>query len=523
MARFIAFSFLLIIQIGQSLFAQQAPPENWFNLDPKLDKIPGVSTERAYAELLKNKKGKQIIVAVIDGGTDPMHEDLKEVIWTNIKELPNNNIDDDGNGYIDDIHGWNFIGGQNGEVKEDNLELTRMYVSLSLRYKNVQDDGGTDYAQFKKVKSEYDKRVNEATHNVSSYKGLLSGVDEIRLKLGTDKPTPEALKAYKPTGKYDQAAQQLLLRFQKMNLGITDLKSQLQPAIDHYEDQLKYHLNTDLDTRKIVGDNYENVQERIYGNNKVKGPEANHGTHVAGIVAAVRNNGKGMNGVADNVRIMVLRVVPNGDERDKDVANAIRYAVDNGAQIINMSFGKSYSPQKEAVDAAVRYAAEKNVLLVHAAGNDGKNTDIENNFPNRVYTSTSTEAPNWIEVGASSWKKGKYIVGDFSNYAMLNVDVFAPGVDIYSTLPDNTYGSYDGTSMAAPVTAGVAALVWSYYPQLTAIELKEIMLLSAIKIKGKVIVPGEKKKKVKMKKLCKTGGIVNAYEALKMAEVKMKK
>jgi subtilisin family serine protease len=297
----------------------------------------------------------------------------------------------------------------------------------------------------------------------------------------------------------------------KFSKGLQGAKEQISKFVD-------YHYNLDFDSRNIVGDNYEVATERFYGNNKVSEPNGEHGTHVAGIIAADRNNGLGIKGVSDQAEIMVLRVVPDGDERDKDVANAIRYAVDNGAKVINMSFGKAFSPYKNVVDEAVLYALSKDVLLVHAAGNDHKNLEIENNYPNDKVTNYN--ASNWIEVGASSWKNKKLIPADFSNYGKQSVDVFAPGVDINSCIPDNKYESFNGTSMASPVTAGVAAVLRSYYPALSAAEVKEIIMQSAIKVKGKVLIPGTKKK-VKMNDLCVSGGIVNLYEAVKLAEVKI--
>lgn len=510
----ITLSLLSLLFATTLLFAQKGAPENWFNLDAKKNKVPGVSTEKAYAELLKDKKSTQIVVAVIDGGTEVDHEDLAPVIWTNTKEIDANGIDDDKNGYIDDIHGWNFIGGKDGDVNEDNLELTRVYKNLTSKYTTGAPKAGPELDEYLKVKSAYESRKKTAKGNLALYTEIITNIDAITKAIGTENPTSAQLKAYKPANTMEEKVLTIATK-NKLPLGV--LKSELKNASEHFNTELTIHLNEDLDSRKIVGDNYADANERYYGNNHYEGPQGGHGTHVAGIIAAVRDNNLGMKGVANNVRIMVVRVVPDGDERDKDIANGIRYAVDNGAKIINMSFGKSYSPEKSVVDEAVQYAVSKNVLLVHAAGNDNRNTDTTNNFPRDQYLNKS-EASSWIEVGASNWKKGKDIAADFSNYASQNVDVFAPGVDIYSTIPDSKYASFNGTSMAAPVTAGVAALVWSYYPTLTANQVKDIILQSSVKVKGKVILPGDAKRKVKMTDLCKTGGIVNAYEAVKMAE-----
>ena len=301
---------------------------------------------------------------------------------------------------------------------------------------------------------------------------------------------------------------------------ITDVTDQLQEAVDHFGSQVKYGFNLEYDTREIVGDNNANLAEIGYGNTDVSGQGTDnfHGTHVAGIIAAKRGNDLGIDGIADNVKIMAVRTVPDGDERDKDVANAIRYAVDNGAKIINMSFGKAYSPNKAYVDEAVQYAASKGVLLVHAAGNSGQNTDEENNFPTRKLEN-DVEAGNWIEVGASAWGNDDQLAASFSNYGKGSVDVFAPGVQIYSTAPNNEYKNAQGTSMASPVTTGVAALLMSYYPHLTIIDVKEIIMASSRKFDGLMVAkPGSKDEQVDFSELSVSGGIVNAYEAVKLAE-----
>lgn len=526
MKKLILAAFVLS-QTTLMVFAQKKAPENWFNLDQKKDKVPGVSTERAYNELLKDKKSTTVIVAVIDGGTEVDHEDLAPVIWINSGEIPNNNIDDDKNGYIDDVNGWNFIGGKAEDVNEDNLELTRVYKQLTEKYNGSASKIGAEYEEYLKIKADYEKRKKRSQSNLSLYTDLLKSVDAIVKSVGTETPTTDQLKAFTPSNPMEK---QVVTIATKNKMALGELKKQLNGAIEHFNSELTVHLNTDLDSRNAVGDNYSDVTEKYYGNNHYEGPSGDHGTHVAGIIAAVRNNNKGMKGVSDNVKIMVVRVVPDGDERDKDIANGIRYAVDNGAKIINMSFGKSYSPYKSAVDDAVKYAVSKDVLLIHAAGNDGRNTDTTNNFPRDAYANNTGVASSWLEIGASSWHGGQSIPANFSNYGSQNVDVFAPGVDIYSTTPDSKYASFNGTSMAAPVTAGVAALLRSYYPTLTAVQTKEILMKSAVKVNGKVLLPGSAprkrkipltgtvKHKVKMTDLCQTGGVINAYEAVKMAE-----
>ena len=517
-----------LMSIGFAAFAisaqaQEKAPENWFNLDLEQDKVQGVSSEKAYKELLKDKKPKKtVIVAVIDSGVDPEHEDLKDVMWVNEKEIPNNGKDDDGNGYIDDIHGWNFIGGKDGKnVNEETLEITRIYRELKAKenrskdeekyYQRIRDEIETKTTQMKVLKSSYDM-IKESLETLTKHMGRDDFKTADLSSIGSEAPA-DVIKAKDLVGGYIQEAT------------AAEFLESIGGALNYFNSQLDYNLNPDFDPRGIVGDDYSNQLERIYGNNDVYGPDALHGTHVAGIIGAIRGNSVGMDGVANNIRIMSIRTIPNGDERDKDVANAIRYAVDNGADVVNMSFGKAYSYNKKIVDAAVKYAEKKGVLLVHAAGNDNKNIDEEDNFPTKFYQVSKNDptkrgkkiAKNWIEVGALSWKPGEDAPAVFSNYGKATVDLFAPGVDLYSTLPENEYKPLSGTSMAAPVVAGVAALVKSYYPDLTARQLKECLEKSVVPIDRYVKVPGSPKK-VEFKELCITFGVVNAYTALKLAE-----
>ncbi len=346
---------------------------------------------------------------------------------------------------------------------------------------------------------------------------MADGVRQIENKLGKGTITISRLEYFETSSTAQMMARAYLLTVMKKGQSFEEASEALTEGFKDIEYHVKYAYSTTLDTRTIVGDDVSNPSQRYYGNNNVVGPDAAHGTHVAGIIAALRNNGKGYDGIATDVKIMVLRVVPNGDERDKDVANAIRYAADNGAQVINMSFGKYYVEHKELVDSAVRYAVSKNILMIHAAGNESKNIDEEIHYPNAAYADQGGQAGPWIEVGASSWREGKNMVAAFSNWGAHNMNVFAPGEDIYSTVPGGEYQDNSGTSMAAPVVSGMAAVIISYYPNLSAEQVKYIILESATKAKNKVYCPGSNSK-VKLKKLCSTGGIVNLYQALKLAE-----
>jgi len=513
---------------GFSQQLKKETPKNWFLLDPQTDSVQGVSAEKTYQTLLKDQPSKTILVAVIDSGIDIDHEDLKSVIWTNEKEIAGNGLDDDKNGYIDDVHGWNFIGGKNGNVDADTYELTREYIRLSKKFLSIDTlklnkKAAIEFAGYKKVKDKYLKlkAKNEQQYNLYNgmYTNLTQSIDTLKAKLKTDELTPELVKNFQSSDAKLLFAKGFLMNLYK-NAGedanISEYMGQLKEGVDYYKVIVKYGYNQDFNSREIVGDNYSNLFEKGYGNNDVKGPDPTHGTHVAGIIAADRKNELGIKGIADNVKILPIRAVPNGDERDKDIANAIIYAVDNGAKIINMSFGKSFSPEKEVVDKAVKYAEMKGVLLIHAAGNDSDDIDVDKNFPTKKYLD-GKEAKKWIEVGASAYGADENFVGDFSNYGKKMVSLFAPGVDVYSTVPNNKYKNESGTSMASPSTAGVAALLWSYFPELSALQVKDILLKSTRKFDNlKVIKPGSKEE-VLFSDLSSSGGLVNAYEAVKMA------
>lgn len=507
-------------------------PDNWFNLDPTSDKVNGVSTERTYNELLKNKKPSTIIVGVLDSGVDFNHEDLKEVMWTNPGEIAGNGIDDDKNGYVDDIHGWNFIGGKDGSnVNADNLEMTRLMRKLKPKYEGKTEadfktkEEKQEAKLYAKVKEDYTKARDDNEGAYNRYKFLKDGLEDLNNKIkssaGVQKVTLAEVESYATNDKTEKQMKMIATTVLKSGQAdnLDDAISSVTQGYNHFKSSLDSGLNMDFDPRSIVGDDYSNSSERYYGNPDCNGPNSFHGTHVAGIIAASRKNGKGMDGIAADVRIMAVRCVPDGDERDKDVANAIRYAVDNGATILNMSFGKKYSWDKKAVDDAVKYAESKGVLLIHAAGNDGEDIDKVTHYPCKKFEGKG-EAPNFMDIGALNWQPKEHMAASFSNYGKKTVDLFSPGVDIYSTAPGNEYKDASGTSMAAPVTAGVAAVLKSYYPTLTPEQIKKILVKSSIKTykSDKVVKPGTKDDLVKFDKLSKTGGVVNLYEAVKMAE-----
>lgn len=479
--------------------------KRWSDLDLAKDTIPGMSVDRAYNELLKGKKGVKVIVAVIDSGVDIDHEDLKGKIWKNPKEIPGNNIDDDHNGFIDDVNGWNFL----GDATNENLELTRIVKK-----------GATD-PNYAAAKAELDAKLAE----MMQYKPQMDMIDKadkaIKAYLKKDTYTVDDMKKIVTT---DAALNQnkMIMMSIASQIG-ANFQEEMKGQINYIYGQINYNLNVNFDGRK-TGDNPDNMDSKFYGNGNVKGPDvedALHGTHVAGIIAQIRNNGKGGDGVAANAEIMAVRAVPNGDEYDKDIALAIRYAVDNGAKVINGSFGKDYSPHKEWVFEAIKYAASKDVLIVHASGNDGKNIDTEPNFPTDE-VNTIEYVDNFLSIGALGKEYGSGLVADFSNFGIKNVDIFSPGKEIYATVPNNKYKYEQGTSMASPNVAGVAAMIRSYYPKLSAAQVKKIIMDSGTPLTVEVIL-GEKKQKTSFANASKSGRIVNAYNAILMAEQMSKK
>jgi subtilisin family serine protease len=514
---------LLALVAALPLLSSAQQKNNWQNLDLKTDTTFGISTEKAYKELLKGKKSTPVIVAVLDGGVDLNHEDLKRVIWNNKKEIAGNGVDDDKNGYIDDIHGWNFLGGKTGSVEFEALELTRLVRRDNARFAGVTAatvaaKDKKDYEAYLKNRTEVEKELGTAKSNLSGISGFKNVLDAVVKKIGKENPTAEDWKNFTPQGAQETRIKETILNVLKDMDFKTFYDTQIAEGYKYYYNQVNYNYNVDYNPRSIVGDNQNDDKERFYGNNDIKGPDALHGSHVAGIIGADRTNKIGIMGVADNVIIMGVRNTPNGDERDKDVANAIRYAADNGAKVLNMSFGKSYSWDKAVVDEAVKYAVSKDVLLVHAAGNDNKDVDVENNFPTAKYLDGSV-ASSWLTVGASGPKDDETLKAAFSNYGKTTVDVFAPGVRILSTVPDNNkYIEEDGTSMAAPVVAGLAALIRSYYPKLTAVQVKDIIMKSVVKVNHNVsTMKGADTVSIPFADLCVSGGIVNTYNALKLA------
>jgi len=492
-------------------------PLDWHLLDATSDSVPGISLRRAERELLRGRQpARTVLVAVIDNGLDTAHAALRPRLWMNPKETPGNKRDDDGNGFVDDVYGWNLIGGADGRnVEKDTYEVARLARACT---DSTARDGipATLLSKCPEIQADLQQKRAQAEQvmdQVRQLEVLMARIlPYLRRATGTDTPTVAAVQAIQTSNDTVKQARQIFLQLAASHIDAEALVE----ARKVYGGQLEYGYNPKFDSRAIVGDNYPDTTIRRYGNPDVTGPGAEHGTHVAGIIAAVRGPADSGLGIAQAVKVMAVRAVPDGDERDKDVANAIRYAVDNGAQIINMSFGKPYSPFKPVVDAAVKYADSKGVLMVHGAGNDGKDIDVTSSFPTPAYAGGG-RARLWISVGASSWQPDS-LAASFSNYGKTTVDVFAPGVDIWSTAPGG-FKKNSGTSMASPVVAGLAALLMSYYPNLSAADVRRIILESATPMRDAMVArPGPDGGKVRFGDLSVTGGVVNAYNAIRMAE-----
>src|SRR5688572_12915190 len=514
-----------------TLFAQKTSvPKGWHLMDQKDSGYYGISIDRAYQFVKqKNLKSTPVIVAVIDSGVDTTHEDLKAILWRNPKEIPGNGIDDDKNGYVDDIYGWNFLGGRDGRnVEKDSYEAARVYHKLKSKWEEKDIASGTlsadetkEYKMWLKAKFDIVGEINplEVIQVKRMYKDLKLGDSIIRKDIEKEEYNCKDLSDYTATSEKAKKVKAILLNICKGNdnddISNVMILDELEGDINKFEAVDKAPKDY---RNEIVKDNYYDFNDKFYGNNNVmvSNTAALHGTHVSGIIGAARNNGVGMDGIADNVKIMTVRAVPDGDEHDKDIALAIRYAADNGAKVINMSFGKGFSPEKKWVDDAVRYAESKGVLLVHAAGNSHQNLDTTYNFPTPLFEE-GTRADNWITVGASGDPKAGGLTASFSNYGKKEVDVFAPGVRIYSTVPGgNTYQNLQGTSMASPVVAGLAAFILEYYPKLSPQQVKMVIEKSSQNPGVKVKDPGTGEE-VSLGDLSKSGGVINAYEAIRLA------
>ncbi|WP_299680133.1 S8 family peptidase [uncultured Dokdonia sp.] len=507
----------------------EAQEKSWGAKDLIHDTIPGMSVEKTYAEVLPGKSGVQTIVAVIDSGIDINHEDLKNAIWTNPKEIAGNGKDDDNNGYVDDIHGWNFL----GNTETEQLELARIIDRYDDEFQGktisqVPANKRTAFNTYQKARAERNKKYSELQYfkqdRTQILKDLKTPHEVISKKLGKEDYSLKELRAIQSPNEQTQNYIAFLSQIFQYEDTVAAFIKNIEGDLEQIEGQLN-NYGLGVNYRSVVGDNPYDITDTSYGDNNVTGPKvegASHGTHVGGIIAAQRNNGIGMNGVANNnIKLMVLRAVPDGDEYDKDIALAIRYAVDNGAKVINTSFGKYYAQYPEWVYEAIEYAAKKDVLIVNAAGNEGLNLDDASNrvYPNDQLDNTTEMSDTFMTIGALDDTYGSQMVASFSNYGKSNVDIFAPGEHIWSTTPNNNYEFKGGTSMAAPNVAGIAAMLRSYYPKLKASRIKQIIINSGLAATTSVIVAGDPTKRARFNELSKSGKIANMYNAFKLAEL----
>ncbi len=501
--------------------------KNWHFKDIIKDTIPGISLERVYDELLENKTGKDVIVAVIDMEVDIHHKELQGKIWTNLKEIFNNNIDDNQNGYIDDIHGWNFLGNAKGENNRFvNYEYTRILKKLNPEFKDkkaeeiISKDSVT-FLIYKKTLKKYNEKMVFAKEDLDYANMIFNSMTESKMAISNylknEDYSIKKLDNLKLIYPEDKELQEYISRL----IGFTK-NGYTQQYIDNYklnaEERINKLLNLEYDDRIIQGDDSDNISDLDYGNNILNAniDFFDHGTKMAGIISNI--------GLKGEIKIMPLSISSYGDEHDKDIALAIRYAVDNGAKVINMSFAKQFSLYPEWVEEAFIYAEKNNVLLINSAGNNGVYLDDESIFlfPNdHNYFKEDEVSNNFLKVGSSGKILDKSFKLSYSNYGKKEVDVFAPGKNIYTTLPNNKYTNKSGgTSSATAITSGVAALIFSYYPNLKAHQVKKIIMDSGVEYAIEVSTPTkeDKNKTTPFNQLSKSGKVVNAYNALIMAE-----
>jgi cell wall-associated protease len=507
----------------------------WYHKDFVSVNVYGINTQNAYKYLeSKDLKPKPVTVAVLDSGVEVDHPGLIKNRWKNVNEVPNNGKDDDGNGYIDDVYGWNFIGGKNGDIDVDNMEVTRVVKKYqpifegpdSTKNKANQAKMPEEFAMYMKAKEAFTTKSVEARQNYETYSRIQKSIPVMMQMLNGKNLTPEVITGLKPIDQEQKMGASILLQISQ-NPDISGkssaevqkfLEAQMKEALDYYEPQAKKQYNLDFDPRgEIVGDNYEDYSEKNYGNNHYEGPDAQHGTHVAGIIAGYPQGSEIQYGIGyKTAKIMTVRAVPNGDERDKDVANAVRYAVDNGAKILNMSFGKPVSPGKNIVWDAFKYAEGKGVLLVKAAGNENENI-AENVYYPTNFKSVTDEKPfvnNMIVVGAST-NDNEFLRADFSNYNQKMVTVFAPGDKIYSTIPDGKYEYLQGTSMAAPVVAGAASVLLAYMPNLKPEQIIESFVKTSNKSTVNAMIASNTNNQFNL--ISEAGGVIDLRKAAEYA------
>jgi cell wall-associated protease len=516
--------FLIISCKTKRNFNSISNIKEWYYFDLSSDSIPGISLERAKQEQLINKKGKKVLLALIDGDIDTQHEMIKDYLWKNEYEIPNNGLDDDLNGYIDDLNGWNFWGNRNTADINDKsqYEYVRIINKLDPYFKNKSIDNisSDSLAMFqmylkakKRYQKEYDTQIVEMRSFISELEEAYYHQKDTILKVYPDLTFQiDSIKKIKSDNKRINTIKDNLIYYLNVDIenGIEGLKRRLSFDENCY-------LNFDFKDRFIVNDDVNDLFDVNYGNPKINYPNhfGNHGTSVLSQITSIFK-------FVDNknLKIMTLLTAVYGNEHDKDIALAIKYAVNNGAQIIVFTMSKEFSSHNEWVKEAIEYAASKDVLIIKAAGNYGYNLSLNDYYPNDKNTDETEFVNNFINVGASTKNLNKNLIADFSCYSDKEVDIMAPGSEITIAIQNNQYEISDGTSFAAPIVAGIAALLKSYYPDLKAHEIKEILMESGTVIDLEVEIKDEQgnPKKVPFSSLSKSGKIVNAYQALVLAQ-----
>lgn len=526
---------LIIISCGSKKTTLEKNEISWQNFDSKTN-ASSMSLNKWHKENNSTKNANQIIVAVLDSQIDLNHEDLKDQIWINEKEISNNNIDDDNNGYIDDVNGWNFIGKPNGGYfRYWNFECVRIVKKWDKYFKNVnsvQDDSIECFNEYKRAKTLFEAESklykNWLKSLVYNVKNRPKVEDTLRYFFPKEDYSMYQLdslynkykindKRYKQRRDDDDQDLGALIDYMRVSMETGDRK--FEDLIEHKNQKdsiVNRNFNIEINDRLLIGDNPD-VLEKGYGNNKLNKNiyQLTHSTEVSSIIAGKRKS----NGFHNNIKIMPLCISVSGDEHDKDIAMAIHYAVDNGAKIINMSFGKEFSLNQKWVSDAFKYAEKNNVLLVHCSGNNSFNVDFNRYYPSDLdYFNKNEVVGNFINVGSISKRTDSTMVSPFSNYGKENVDIFAPGEEIYVAKPNNEYGYDSGTSLAGPMVSGTAALIWLYYPKLTVQQMKSIILESGVTIDKMVVKPGTTNEMVPFSDLCKTGKVLNNYNAFLLAK-----
>jgi hypothetical protein len=475
------------------------------------ENLRGANTEAARIYMGERWFGtkKNIVVGVIDSGIDTTLESVRPALWSNPKEKPDGK-DNDGNGYVDDLHGWNFLGTADGtfNMTSAGTQEFREFKRLYPKYKHVNAEEMANNAEYQYYLAmrkaagingylrayAFAQQKAMARHAIDSIAQAMPGIDADTMcvtnvmRLDVNEPRWESWVSAQIADIVRSGGSMTWAKF----------KQRQQAALQLMQNRIA-SIERDIDKRTLMGDNMNDASDIHYGNNTLTVDGCEHGTFVAGIIAGQTPDDKRYEGICPEAKIMTIRICPDGDEYDKDVSTAIRYAVDNGAKVINMSFGKYTSPQADMVNDAIAYAARHDALIVQAAGNDHKDIDRANYFPTAV-DKQGRRFDNYIRVGATDMHGH---ASKISNYGARNVDIFAPGEYIASVFPGNKKDLSQGTSLAAPVVAGVAAMIRCYFPRLTATEVKHILMESASRMDEQGL------------SVC--NGIVDALAAVKMA------